>query len=210
MPNKRTATRGPSKATLLLIALLALAAVGALAHYVQSGHDKVLKADYQAKSDGPEPKQAQQPRRQRQSESTQSSNAVTLFRPRWDNNDLQFDEDRVQIPDDEDPRIYAINQYLAISKAAPPEAKLDSITVKNGIADLYFNSSMPTSLGGDDEVMMLRGIERTLGQFPEIEKIRFYVGGQKLDTFGNVDLSGPQSVSRTDENLASSTQRPPP
>ena len=110
-----------------------------------------------------------------------------------------FEPQQITIPAGEDPRVYLVNDYLKQlhdKGLGNKNAKLLGIDVRNRIAYADFNRAFDESYGTMDEANVLRGIEATLGQFPEIDKIAFQVDGKAMDTTGNIDLTDPQNVIR--------------
>lgn len=120
--------------------------------------------------------------------------SVVLFAPKYEGYDLKFETRNATVPSGQDPRVFAVNEYLKASNVAPADSQLLSITIEGSTATLDFNSAFNQTYGTDDERTLLNGILRTLGQFPQIEKALFTINGKPFETMGNIDLTEPQPV----------------
>ncbi|MEQ1823323.1 MAG: GerMN domain-containing protein [Fimbriimonadaceae bacterium] len=114
---------------------------------------------------------------------------VALYLPKFDKSDsLSFERTTSKVPAGEDLRLFAVNQFMKETKIADPQARLLSVSVKDGLATLSFNSAITSGFGSDDERTFVEGIRMILGQFKEIEKLEFYADGVKLDSLGHFEI----------------------
>ncbi len=79
-------------------------------------------------------------------------------------------------------------------KTIPPEAKLLSLEINNGIAYVNFSPEMKTKHWGGTtgETMTVQSIVQTLTQLPEIKQVQFLINGQKeYSIWGHGDTRQP-------------------
>ena len=94
----------------------------------------------------------------------------------------------------------AVKALMAGTKEAwltgifPKEAKLKSLTVKNGLATVDFSKELTRRFvgGSTGELMLVGSLVDTLTEFPEIKKVQITVEGQIVETIaGHMDTSAP-------------------
>jgi spore germination protein GerM len=76
----------------------------------------------------------------------------------------------------------------------PKQAKLNSVTVKDGVAKADFSQELIKKFSGGStgEEMLVGSIIDTLTEFPEVKKVQILVGGKAVETIaGHMDLSSP-------------------
>lgn len=122
---------------------------------------------------------------------------VTTLKPRVEDTDLKFDATKVTPPAGVDPKVFVVNEYLKYIDAAPG-AKANSVTVRDGIATVDFNSELQAGMSSMDEGTVVNGILAALGTFKDVEAVQFTVNGQPIETLGHIDLTEPQPVTRLD------------
>ena len=120
--------------------------------------------------------------------------SVTLVIPTYDEN-LDFRSEPVKVPEGVDQTVFAVNLFLDQLDDVG-SGGVERIELNNGIASVYFSSEFRRSYGTEDEQILVNGLLVTLGQFPEIDFVKFYAGGRPLETFGNIDLTDPLPVIR--------------
>jgi hypothetical protein len=204
MPSKKK-TR--SSAGFLIVAVLCGCAVFGFATYVRNGHQFLNRPAPDVTVDAAEASQPTRVHTKRSApketeRSTAQDSGPYVLSPVMNGAKLEFTKETVQIPDDEDPKVYVVNRYLENSKIADPNARLLTVDIHDGVAELYFSGEMDKTYGTDDEATLLNGILTTLGQFPDVKSAVFYANAKQIDSFGNVDLTDPQPVIR-DVPLAS-------
>lgn len=102
-----------------------------------------------------------------------------------------------QVPQGTDAAVFAVNNYLDKLPNIPKAVDVTSISVRDKIATVNFTPQMRSvSFGSEDEQIFVVGILKVLGQFPEIRDVTFTIDGQKVESFGHLDLSTPQPVER--------------
>lgn len=159
--------------------------LGALAAYVKyGGADKVPEESRRVRSiqqpaDKPDPARKE---------------SVDLVTPSREGLDLKLGKHQSDVPAGEDARLFALNHFLQQSKIADPKARAVGIQVKDGVALIDVTPEFNQPYGTFDEEAILKGITATLAQFPDIEKVQFFVEGQPVTTLGNVDLTDPLPV----------------
>lgn len=94
----------------------------------------------------------------------------------------------------------AVNELIAGPKQSglyptiPPESKLLSVEVSNGLATLNFSQELQTkhSGGSTGERMTIYSLVNSLTEIPGIQKVQLLIEGKKLDSLkGHMDISGP-------------------
>ena len=94
----------------------------------------------------------------------------------------------------------AVKALMAGTKEAgltgifPKEAKLKSLTVKNGLATVDFSKELTRRFvgGSTGELMLVGSLVDTLTEFPEIKKVQITVEVQIVETIaGHMDTSAP-------------------
>ena len=121
---------------------------------------------------------------------------VVVYKPKYVDHDLKFDESERTVPSGQDPVVFAVNAYLDEAGITPNDARLRSCRVENGLATFDFTPAFAQTYGTDDERTLLEGILTVAGQFEEIRTVRFLADGQPIETLGNVELTDPQPVLR--------------
>ncbi|MCB8933422.1 MAG: GerMN domain-containing protein [Fimbriimonadaceae bacterium] len=179
---RRKKSKTQDKSVWALLAL-GLGVVGALAAYV-----KFTPAD-----------RVPEPMRRPAATSSKPAPAATqvwVFSPHAEGVEIGFDRTKMPVPTGVDAKVYAVNEFLSKSKIAPEGARLVSAQVIEGEAQLHFNRAFDTTYGSTDESALIQGLQRTFGQFPDIQALRFYVEDTPMSTTGNIDLSEPVPVLR--------------
>jgi hypothetical protein len=124
---------------------------------------------------------------------------VIVFVPTMSADGITFARQNAPVPDGEDAKLVAINEFLKASQIAAPDAKALSVEMQSdGSAVVTFNSAFDQTYGSFDEKKMLDGLAATMGQFPEVDHMTLFVGGKRLTTLGSADLSAPTPVIRPD------------
>lgn len=182
---KQKTSKGP------MIGLLAIGAIGlaVLAAYVKfGGADKV-------------PTEVKRvPAIQQPASNKNKPDQVTLITPTREGTDLNLGKHQSDVPTGENPMLFALNHFLRESKIVPDDARAVGMQVKDHVALVDVSPSFNQSYGSMDEETLLKGICATLAQFPEVEKVQFFVEGKVVGSLGNVDLSEPISVRPKTEN----------
>jgi spore germination protein GerM len=82
------------------------------------------------------------------------------------------------------------------SNPIPEGTRLLGLTVENGLATVDLSREFQDNFvgGSQGEALVVGTILRTLGQFPEVRRIRILVEGKPIDSLGHLDLSGPLDV----------------
>lgn len=121
---------------------------------------------------------------------------VTVLNPEFKGDELTFKSSTKEVPKGEDPKVYALNEYLANVPAVPKSAKALSCKVDKGIATVNFNGDLMAGYGTEDEQMVINGILKTLGAFEDVKAVRILIDGEKAETLGNIEILDPQPVLR--------------
>ena len=128
----------------------------------------------------------------------QTAGGVTVLVPRFEEDGLVFETTEVDVPKDQDPRIFALNLYLRKVAAVPKEVAALTCTVFDTVATVDFNAAFDRSYGTEDEMIVINGILRVLGQFKEIASVMITVEGNVIESIGNLDLTESHRVIRPD------------
>lgn len=121
---------------------------------------------------------------------------VWVYAAKADGEDVAIEGTEVALPRGENPMVFAANEFLTSSRIPPEGSRLVSVDVVDGEAQLHFNDAFDTTYGTTDESALLRGLQRTFGQFPSVNALRFYIGDKPMQTTGNIDLTEPVPVER--------------
>ncbi len=141
---------------------------------------------------------------------TPSRKDVKVYTPRYDKGELKLDPGTVKPPETADPRVFAVNAYLANLGFVPKGSALKTCIVKDGLATLDFNSAFETTYGTEDEQTVVKGLMTTMAQFPEIHSVLITVEGKSIETLGNIDLTQPLPVPVPEKGDAPPQGVPPP
>lgn len=124
---------------------------------------------------------------------------VEVLTPYYRDLELGFRSERQVLPIGENPKVYAVNRYLDSVTAAPAGARARTCVVNRGVATLDFASEFATSYGTFDEQLVVVGVLRAMGQFPEVHSVQITVDGRPIETLGNIDLLSPLPVVRPED-----------
>ncbi len=194
---------GPSKKSLFIITLLSVTVVGSLAAYVKMAPANTVPAN----------EHRVDPNYVRKSPNVtinshkvgELGGQVMLLTPHYKGEELSFTSSPLSVPPDQDPKVFAINEFLRTTKLSSSDARVLSVDVKDGIATLSFNPAFESGYGTDDERTMIEGLQRTMGQFTDVQKIEIVVDGKNIESLGNIEISEPLDVLREDSSSASSS-----
>ena len=81
-----------------------------------------------------------------------------------------------------------------LTKIFPTNARIRSVTVKDGLATVDFDGSILKGFvgGSTGEEFLIGSIVDTLTNFPEVKRVKFLVDGKEIETLsGHMDLSTP-------------------
>lgn len=123
---------------------------------------------------------------------------IEVLEPSYDAKGDLVLEPRVQkLPPGADGMAAAVNAYLRKIPAVPTAARVRSVRVEGHEATIDFSSEFNAGYGTEDERTIVEGILATMGQFPEVDRVRFLIDGAETSGIGNIDLSSPQPVHRS-------------
>jgi hypothetical protein len=135
--------------------------------------------------------------REIQVEQQTGGEGVHLLTPYYADHELKFSTEPVKVPKGTDPRVFAINQYLRNTKFVSADAMVKSVSVSNGTAELDFTEQIIGGYGTEDESTVINGILAVMGQFKDVEYVKFLVDGKPIDSLGgNLELVDPLPVTR--------------
>jgi hypothetical protein len=124
---------------------------------------------------------------------------------------IAFTKQETTVPEGQDEKVFAVNEFLKASQIAPPDAQALLVDLReNGTAVISFNKAFEQTYGTFDEKKMLDGLASSLGQFPDVNVIVLEVDGVQLKTLGNADITDPIPVIRPEAVPMKPTQSPPP
>lgn len=165
--------------------------VTGIAAYVQFAPASEVPKELRRQEPEDKPSPAQPPRPQMQS--------VSIAVPRIEGDDVVFDVKPLQVPGAKDPYVVAFQSFLSQSNIAPTEARLLSVSVEDGHAVLSFNEAFRAGYGSMEESMLLRGLLRTAGLFPQVSSVEILVDGQPLGSLGHLEVPARVPVIRESE-----------
>lgn len=119
--------------------------------------------------------------------------------PKMVGHDVVYEKRDITVPAGQDARVFYVNEFLKELHAKDignKSARAIGVDLQDGVAYLDFNRAFDETYGTEDEGILIQGILRTLGQFPDINKVQFEIEGKPMETTGNIDLKTPQDVIR--------------
>lgn len=185
--------KAPTKRFLYVFTLFAATVVAGLAMYVKlAPADKVPAQEHRDNAvSRPAPQIDVTTKR-----SGAIDGRVEVFAAQPDGDGVKFTSRTVAVPDGEDAKTFAVNEFLKSSNIPDTDARLLSVSVEDRVAKLYFNAAFEGGYGTMDEGVLLEGLGRSLGQFAEVDKFEIFVDGKPLDSLGNVELESGLDVKR--------------
>ncbi len=169
----------------------AMLGVTGIAAYVQFAPANEVPKELRRQEEGDKPVPSKPPRAQMQT--------VSIAVPRIEGDDVVFDVKPLQVPSSKDPYLVAFQSFLSQSNIAPAEARLLRVDVEGGHAVLAFNGAFRAGYGSMEESMLLRGLLRTAGLFPNISTVEILVDGQPLGSLGHLEVPARVPVIRDSE-----------
>ena len=106
----------------------------------------------------------------------------------------------VEIKNDAEKYFAAVNSLINypgekdLTVIFPKNAKINSVTFKNGTAFVDFDKNIKKSFAGGStgEELLVNSVVKTLTEFPEVKQVRFLIDGKEIETLsGHMDLSEP-------------------
>jgi len=173
-----------SKGPFLGLLLVGILGLGSLAAYVKYGGASKVPDDVRVASHREHPTKPD----------SSKEDKVELITPTRNGEDLKLGKHESDVPEGEDPKVFALNHFLKESKIVPGDAKALHIQVKDGVALVDVTPSFNQSYGSLDEEALLKGMAATLAQFKDVDKMQFLVEGKVVESLGNVDLTEPLPV----------------
>jgi spore germination protein GerM len=81
----------------------------------------------------------------------------------------------------------------SLVKLIPESTKINSVTVKDGMAnvDLSKNFVDDRFVSDTTDILLIYSIVNTLTEFPDVNSVEFYIDGIRLNVLGQLDLQGP-------------------
>ncbi len=136
---------------------------------------------------------------------------VTVYLPAMGPDGISFTKLDEPVPEGEDAKVFALNEFLKRSEIAPDDAKVVDVDLReDGLARVDCNKAFEQTYGSFDEKKMLDGFASVLGQFPDVKTYVFEVENEPLKTLGDADLTAPISVIRAGGVPMKPTQSAPP
>jgi germination protein M len=80
----------------------------------------------------------------------------------------------------------------SLYRLVPDSTKINSIVVEDGLAKVDFSKEFVEDriTSDTEDNLLIYSIVNTLTEFPEVNSVSFYIDGEKLDTLGELDVSG--------------------
>ncbi len=150
----------------------------------------------------PEPEKTVQPRENPpvNNEKTEQSMNIKVYYPDDSGMRLVEVEREIIVGDEDEKYIAAVETLLDepvednLTRIFPKNAGIRSVTVSDGLAIVDFDGSILKNFvgGSTGEEFLIGSIVDTLTNFPEINRVKFLVDGQEIETLsGHMDLSAP-------------------
>lgn len=197
MPKTKTANRFP---VALLLLVLAAAGTMAVALFVKmTPADRVRPVEKEA----PPVAKNETPERI----------SVKIPKPTFPDGNLVFESESALVQAGDDARIEAVNEFLKRSGLAEGSVRLMSMNLEDGLAELHFSQGFDQGQGSADEATLIQGICAVLGQFSEIQELRFFVEGTQLTELGHFEIGDKIAtipVERWRDPVQAESESPPP
>lgn len=120
---------------------------------------------------------------------------VSVPKARYVGDNLEFSAASVEVPKGKSPEQFAITKFLE-GLGFVKLAKEPNVSVSGATLTIDFGADFKETFGTEDEQTLLKGLLKTAGQFPDVVEVSFLAGGEPIESFGNVDISTPQTVIR--------------
>lgn len=121
---------------------------------------------------------------------------VHVVQPHNEGMKVTYTSTEQQTPSGQDPKVYALNEYLHQIPAVDKKAKVLAVDVRDGTANLSMSKEFGLFYGSEDEKLILDGIATTLGGFPDVDRFVMSLDGQRIDSLGHADMTDPTPVMR--------------
>ena len=145
------------------------------------------------------------------SPTAQHPQSVLVFVPTMGADGISFTKMEVTVPENGDPKLVAVNEFLRASEIAPTGAHALLVDIRDdGIAMIEFNKAFDQTYGTFDEKKLLDGLAAAMGQFPDVNAFTLYFEDQPVKTLGSADLTSPIKVIRPNAVPMTPTQSRPP
>ena len=81
----------------------------------------------------------------------------------------------------------------SLFKLIPESTKINSVTVKDGMANVDLSKNFVDDKwpGETVDILVIYSIVNTLTEFPDVNSVEFYIDGVSLEIFGQLDVKGP-------------------
>jgi len=81
----------------------------------------------------------------------------------------------------------------SLVKLIPESTKINSVTVKDGMANVDLSKNFVDDRFVSDtiDILLIYSIVNTLTEFPDVNSVEFYIDGVSLEIFGQLDVKGP-------------------
>ncbi len=172
---------------IVVLLLIGLVGVGWLALYVRSNgqHEKPLLPPRERPSQPPV-------------EIPPPTRETHVYVPQVEDGDVRFQDVLRTVPEGEDPKIFAVTQFLDESNLAPGGTKLLSVKMKGHTAELNFNDTLRQGAWGSMAgSTLLKGFQMSLGQFDDVNELQILIEGQRVETLdGHFETYDPLPVIR--------------
>lgn len=111
---------------------------------------------------------------------------VKVQTPTYEGDELQLHESATKVHAGQNRYLAAINGFLSGYGHA---GKANSAKVEGDVLVVDLSREYNEGLSSEDETTLVNGIIATAKQFPKVNKVRFLVNGEPVDTFGHLDLT---------------------
>ena len=123
---------------------------------------------------------------------------VDVIKPHAKGTDITYGSKSTEVPAGADKVVTAVNGFLETCPFVPDDARATKVTIKNREAVISFTAAFYKTYGTTDEGVVVKGLQMSLGQFPDIDHIYLEADGHPIDTLGNIELNQGLNVIRPD------------
>lgn len=180
----------------VLPALIVGATLAGATFYYVKGAPQQISANERRVERLPEHQETTRKDPDQASSKSRSDGKVTIRTPKPYGDEVEYNKQDVDVPKDQNKYLFVINGFLKGSKITPKEAVATSATLDGSILKISFTKAIEAGYGTEDERVLIDGLCRSAGQFPEVKQILLLLDGKPFESFGSVDLTEPLDVLR--------------
>lgn len=193
----------PSGKAVFLVLLVGVLGFGALAAYVKSS-PRAQRVPDELRKASPDQSQPARPGRRTDEQTRHARQAPRYQIASLVGENVQLTGAPVKVPSGADAKLQLINATLRALEIADG-AKALGVSLENHVAVISFNEAFVNrGYGSMEEANLIKAVQMVLGQFPDVQKVRFMQEGQPIASIGeHFDLNADLPVIRPGQDSPS-------